>query len=49
MPGEWDESEWEEIKQIKLGPFRDKLIKVFKLTRIGKVTNEKIPDEFSGK
>jgi hypothetical protein len=44
MPGEWSESEWEEIRQSKLNPFRDKLVSIFKLTRIGKVSTEKLPD-----
>jgi hypothetical protein len=44
LPGEWNQSEWEEIKQIKLSPFKDKLIRIFKLTRFGQVTNEELPD-----
>ncbi len=44
MPGEWCEVEWEDIKQIKLNPFKDKLVNIFKLTRVGKITNEKLPD-----
>lgn len=46
MPGEWDEAEWEEIKCDKLSPFKDKLIRVFKLTRFGRVSDEKFPDGF---
>lgn len=46
MSGEWNEAEWEEIKQTKLSPFRDKLVNIFKLTRIGKYLDEKLPDEF---
>lgn len=49
MPGEWNGTEWEEIKRDKLSPFRDKLINVFKLTRFGRVTDEKIPDGFFDK
>jgi len=46
IPGEWSVDEWEEIKRDKLSLLRDKLIKVFKLTRLGKVTDEKLPDGF---
>lgn len=49
LPGEWGATEWEEIKRDKLSPFRDKLIHVFKLTRFGRVTNEKLPDGFLDK
>ena len=35
MPGEWDESEWKEIKRDKLSPFREKLTDIFKLAWIG--------------
>lgn len=47
-PGEWSETEWEEIKRDSLSPFKDKLIEVFKLTRFGYVTNEKLPDGVFG-
>ena len=46
MPGEWVGGEWNEIKRDKLSPFRDKLINVFKLTRFGRISDEKIPDGF---
>ena len=36
LPGEWTEVEWEDIKQ-RLSLVRDKLIKVFIVTRMGKV------------
>ncbi|HWQ42806.1 MAG TPA: hypothetical protein VN456_12330 [Desulfosporosinus sp.] len=44
MPGEWDEAEWNEIKRDKLSPFKDKLINIFKLTRVGRVLDEPLPD-----
>lgn len=47
LPGEWSETEWEEIKQVKLDPFRDKLVDVFKITRVGHYFDGKIPDQFN--
>jgi hypothetical protein len=46
MPGEWDESEWDDIKRDKLSPFKDNLIRVFKMTRFGRVSDEKFPEGF---
>lgn len=43
MPGEWNESEWDGDVKSRLNPFRDKLVEVFKLTRIGRITDEKLP------
>jgi hypothetical protein len=45
MPGKWNESEWEEIKQNRLSHFRHELVFVFQLTRLGKVTDEEPPFE----
>jgi hypothetical protein len=42
LPGEWNEAEWEDIKQ-RLIPIRNKLIKVFMITRMGKVENMEVP------
>ena len=42
VQGEWSESEWEDIK-TRLNPFRDKLVKVFKVTRV------QLPLEFLNK
>ena len=47
MPGEWSESEWEDIRQ-RLEPVRGKLVRVFKLTRFGTVTKEKVLEEVFG-
>jgi hypothetical protein len=44
ISGEWSEAEWEDIKQNRLNQFKDKLIEVFKLSRFGLVSNEKLPD-----
>jgi len=41
-PGEWPESEWDDIR-IKLGPYREELVNVFRLARFGEVTKEKLP------
>lgn len=43
LPGEWTDSEWEEIKQKRLNPFKDKLIVILRLTRTGKVSEEELP------
>jgi len=43
MPGEWSESEWEDIKRKHLDPIREKLINILKLTRFGKITEETLP------
>jgi len=44
LPGEWSEQEWEEIKQKYLDPVKDQLIWILKLTRVGKVTEETLPE-----
>ncbi|KLU66322.1 hypothetical protein DEAC_c17210 [Desulfosporosinus acididurans] len=46
MPGEWSDTEWDEIKRNNLSPLKIDLMLVFKLTRVGKVTDEKPPEEF---
>lgn len=43
LPGEWMEQEWEEIKQKRLNPLREKLIGILRLTRVGKISEEKLP------
>jgi hypothetical protein len=42
VTGEWSESEWEDIK-TRLNPFKDKLVKAFKVTRV------QLPLEFLSK
>jgi len=42
MQGEWSEPEWANIRQ-RLGPYKDKLVEVFRLARFGEVTKEKLP------
>ena len=46
MPGEWSDAEWEKIRHDKLSAYQDELVYLFKLTKIGKVTDEKPPEEF---
>lgn len=43
MPGEWNEAEWDDIKQNRLTPFRYELKYIFMLTRLGKITGEALP------
>lgn len=43
MPGEWNEAEWEDIKQRYLGPVREKVANILRLTRFGKITEEELP------
>ncbi len=43
LPGEWPATEWEEVKQKHLDSVKDSLIKILKLTRVGKVTEEQLP------
>ncbi len=44
LPGEWSGSEWDEVKQKYLDTMKDKLVWVLKLTRLGKVTEETLPE-----
>lgn len=47
LPGEWLESEWDEIKQKWLNPVRDKLIEIFMVSRWGRLmTDIEIPEKF---
>jgi len=43
LPGEWTDPEWEEIKAKKLNSFRDGLIGILRLTRMGKVSEDDLP------
>lgn len=43
LPGDWTDSEWEVIKQKRLNPFKDKLIGIMRLSRVGKVTEGEVP------
>lgn len=47
LPGGWSESEWEDIKQNRLSQYRDKLIEIFRLTRLGRATDAEIPKQFA--
>lgn len=44
LRGDWSAEEWDEIKQKYLDPARDKLVSILKLTRVGKVTEEELPE-----
>lgn len=46
LPGEWSEPEWEDIKQNRLSAFRDQLVEVFKITRMGRVQEGEVPEQF---
>lgn len=43
MPGEWNEAEWEEDIKNRLSPFRDNLVWIFKMTRLGVIVPEGLP------
>ncbi len=43
LPGDWTDSEWEEIKQKRLNPSREKLIGILRLARAGKVSEQELP------
>lgn len=45
LPGEWTMTEWDEIKKKYLDSIRTELVKVFKISSLGKVVNEEIPDD----
>ena len=44
LQSDWSTNEWDDICQNRLSPFRDKLVNIFRLTRIGKMTDEKLPE-----
>ncbi|MDA8228743.1 MAG: hypothetical protein M0T74_13800 [Desulfitobacterium hafniense] len=44
VPGDWNQTEWDKDIRHRLNPFKDKLVTIFKLTRVGKITNEKLPE-----
>jgi len=48
LPGEWSYAEWDEVKRVRLEPVKTELISILKLTRIGKVTEEQLPDGLFG-
>lgn len=43
LPGDWKEEEWIDVKKKYLGPVRDQLVDVFKLTRFAIYTDEELP------
>lgn len=47
MPGEWSIEEWEGDIKNQLNPFKDKLVNIFRQTRIGKVTDIIPPEEWA--
>lgn len=42
--GEWSDADWEDIRQNRLSPFKDRLVEIFRLMRIGRISNEKLPE-----
>jgi len=44
LPGEWTTKEWDEIKLQYLAPIKDDLVRLLRLTRFGKVTEETLPE-----
>lgn len=43
IPGEWSVLEWDGDIKNRLNPFRDKLVRVFKVSRLGQVVPEGLP------
>lgn len=44
LPGEWTVQEWEENKRIYLDPIKEELVKIFRISRMGKVVSEELPE-----
>lgn len=42
LPGEWTVQEWEENKRIYLDPIKEELVKIFRISRMGKVVSEEL-------
>lgn len=40
VPGDWSPGEWDDVKQRYLSPVKDKLIEVFRMSRLGLMTDE---------
>ena len=46
LEGEWNTEEWDDIKQNRLSPFKDKLVHVFTISRMGRVDDKfYLPDD----
>ena len=46
LQGEWSTKDWDEIRRINLAPVKDKLVSLLKRTRVGKVSEVEIPEEW---
>lgn len=44
LQGEWSAKDWDEVKQKNLAPVKDKLVSILKLTRVGKVSEDGLPE-----
>lgn len=44
LQGEWSEKEWDRVKQENLAPVKEKLVSLLKWTRVGKVSDEQLPE-----
>jgi len=46
LQGDWSSGEWAKIRQENLDPVKDRLIWILKLSRVGKVDEVEIPEEW---
>ncbi len=44
VPGDWGPVEWDNVKQRYLSPCKEKLIKVFRISRLGLISDEELPE-----
>lgn len=44
VQGEWAAEQWEVIKLRDLGPYRDKLVELLRISRVMKLSDEKPPE-----
>ena len=45
LPGDWSAKDWDEVKRENLGPIKDRLISILRITRVGKVLEKVLEDE----
>lgn len=48
LRGDWSEKEWADIRQKNLDPVKDKLVKILRISRVGKVSKSvvEVPEEW---
>jgi hypothetical protein len=46
LPGDWTEEEWAKIRKENLDPVKERLVRVLKVTREGRVEPIEIPEEW---